>query len=178
MLFTYLRITDYSFASLCVMYVWLNLLRRVLRLKWLHALMFPLLNTASRPLSTCLRSNYFDFIFPCIRFRFPDRALPFPYPFPHKNMKTKVVRVFSRSFPTAFIPTKDVNKKHEVHLSGVHCKELHRCLASISVFLANSVIFNMLAQCTACLVKCEATGYIEAITSPLSVSLLLQTFCL
>jgi len=74
--------------------------------------------------------------------------------------------------------TKDVNKKHEVHLSGVHCKELHRCLASISVFLANSVIFNMLAQCTACLVKCEATGYIEAITSPLSVSLLLQTFCL
>ena len=74
--------------------------------------------------------------------------------------------------------TKDVNKKHEVHLSGVHCKELHRCLASISVFLANSVIFSMLAQCTACLVKCEATGYIEAITSPLSVSLLLQTFCL
>jgi len=96
--------TDYSFASLCIMYVWLNLLRRVLRLKWLHALMFPLLNTASRPLSTCFRSNYFDFVFPCIRFRFPDRALPFPYPFPHKNMKTKVVRVFSRSFPTAFIP--------------------------------------------------------------------------
>ena len=104
MLFTYLRITDYSFASLCIMYVWLNLLRRVLCLKWLHALMFPLLNTASRPLSTCFRSNYFDFVFPCIRFRFPDRALPFPYPFPHKNMKTKVVRVFSRSFPTAFIP--------------------------------------------------------------------------
>ena len=97
--------TDYSFASLCIMYVWLNLLRRVLRLKWLHALMFPLLNTASRPLSTCFRSNYFDFVFPCIRFRFPDRALPFPYPLPHKNMKTKVVRVFSRSFPTAFIPT-------------------------------------------------------------------------
>jgi len=86
--------TDYSFASLCIMYVWLNLLRRVLRLKWLHALMFPLLNTASRPLSTCFRSNYFDFVFPCIRFRFPDRALPFP----HKNMKTKVVRVFSRCF--------------------------------------------------------------------------------
>ena len=105
MLFTYLRITDYSFASLCIMYVWLNLLRRVLRLKWLHALMFPLLNTASRPLSTCFRSNYFDFVFPCIRFRFPDRALPFPYPFPHKNMKTKVVRVFSRSFPIAFIPS-------------------------------------------------------------------------
>ena len=67
-------------------------------------LMFPLLNTASRPLSTCFRSNCFDFDFPCIRFRFPDRALPFPYPFPNKNMKMKVVRVFSRSFPTAFIP--------------------------------------------------------------------------
>ena len=99
--------TDYSFASLCIMYVWLNLLRRVLRLKWLHELMFPLLNTASRPLSTCFRSNYFDFVFPCIRFRFPDRALLFPYPFTHKNMKTKVVRVFSRSFPTAFIPTRN-----------------------------------------------------------------------
>ena len=105
MLFTYLRITDYSFASLCIMYVWLNLLRRVLCLKWLHALMFPLLNTASRPLSTCFRSNCFDFDFPCIRFCFPDRALPFPYPFPNKNMKMKVVRVFSRSFPTAFIPS-------------------------------------------------------------------------
>ena len=68
-------------------------------------LMFPLLNTASRPLSICFRSNCFDFDFPCIRFRFPDRALPFLYPFPNKNMKMKVVRVFSRSFPTAFIPT-------------------------------------------------------------------------
>ena len=81
--------TDYSFASLCIMYVWLNLLRRVLRLKWLHALMFPLLNTASRPLSTCFRSNYFDFVFPCIRFRFTDRALPFPYPFPHKKYENE-----------------------------------------------------------------------------------------
>ena len=106
--------TDYSFASLCIMYVWLNLLRRVLRLKWLHALMFPLLNTASRPLSTCFRSNYFDFVFPCIRFRFPDRALPFPYPFPHKNIKTKVVRVFSRSFPTAFIPDSDAQEVVEL----------------------------------------------------------------
>ena len=104
--------TDYSFASLCIMYVWLNLLRRVLRLKWLHELMFPLLNTASRPLSTCFRSNYFDFVFPCIRFRFPDRALPFPYPFPHKNMKTKVVRVFSRLFPTVFIPIGAVGSRY------------------------------------------------------------------
>ena len=50
---------------------WLNLLRRVLRLKWLHALMFPLLNTASRPLSTCFRSNYFDFVFRVFDFVFP-----------------------------------------------------------------------------------------------------------
>ena len=63
--------TDYSFASLCIMYVWLNLLRRVLRLKWLHALMFPLLNTASRPLSTCFQSNYFDLIFHVFDFVFP-----------------------------------------------------------------------------------------------------------
>ena len=105
MLFTYLWII--VLLLFFIMYVWLNLLRRVLRLKWLHELMFPLLNTASRPLSTWFRSNYFDFVFPCIRFRFPDRGLPFPYPFPHKNMKTKVVRVFSRSFPTAFIPTRN-----------------------------------------------------------------------
>jgi len=63
--------------------------------------------TASRPLSTCFRLNYFDF--PYILFCFLDQALPFPfqllYPFPHK---TKVVRVFSQSFPSSFIPSHDM----------------------------------------------------------------------
>jgi len=62
---------------------------------------------------TCIDVPAFKYRFPTVidmlpielfRFRFPDRALLFPYPLPHKNMKTKVVRVFSRSFPTAFIP--------------------------------------------------------------------------
>ena len=38
----------------------------------------------------------------------PTELFPFLFPFPNKNMKTKMVRVFSRPIPTAFIPTDGV----------------------------------------------------------------------
>ena len=87
---------DYSFIWLCILYVWLNLLRWVERLKWLQILMLPLLSTISQPLSTRFRSNCFEFEFPCNWFCFPDRALPFP--FPNKNIKPKMIEVFSNLF--------------------------------------------------------------------------------
>ena len=69
---------------------------------------FLLLNTAARPLSTCIWSNCFDFNFLCNWFRFPDRAPSFP----NKNMKPKVVEVFSQSFPTVFNhPTMPLHQK-------------------------------------------------------------------
>ena len=57
----------------------------------------------SRPLSKCFRSNCTVSDIPHNRFCFPDRAFPFPFLFPNKNIKTKMVKVFYRRFPTAFI---------------------------------------------------------------------------
>lgn len=95
-------------------------------------MLFPFLSTVSRSLSTCFRSNCTVFDIPNNRFRFPDRAFPFLFPFPNKNMKTKMVRVFSRPIPTAFIPNyrklvvSRVPESLSCALSRAHGKE-HIC---------------------------------------------------
>jgi len=98
----------------------------------LHDSSFPLLSTGSRPLSTYFRSDCTVSDIPHNRFRFPDRAFPFLFPFPNKNMKTKMVRVFSRPIPTAFIPNyrklvvSRVPESLSCALSRAHGKE-HIC---------------------------------------------------
>ena len=64
----------------------------------LHDSSFPLLSTGSQPLSTCFRSDCTVSDIPHNRFCFPDRAFPFPFLFPNKNIKTKMVKVFYRRF--------------------------------------------------------------------------------
>ena len=52
----------------------------------------------SQPLSKCFRSNCTVSDIPHNRFCFPDRAFPFSFLFPNKNIKTKMVKVFYRRF--------------------------------------------------------------------------------
>ena len=65
---------------------------------------FPILITDSEQLSICYRSNYTVSDILHNRFYFSDRFFLFTFPFPNKNMKIEMVRIFFRPFSSLEYP--------------------------------------------------------------------------
>ena len=83
-------------------YAQLYLLHWVEHLEWLYVSLFSFFIIDSRPLSKCFRSNCTVSDISHNRFRFPDRT----FPFPNKNMKMKMVKVFSRPLSSLVWPAR------------------------------------------------------------------------
>ena len=81
----------------------------------------------SRPLSKCFRSNCTVSDIPHNRFCFPDRAFPFPFLFPNKNIKTKMIKIFSRLFPTTLIPERGGRTRGQARAGCLPLPVCRRC---------------------------------------------------